>query len=131
MNKNITLIGMAVALVAGGVAGYYGASYQYSGILTKAKAAFPTQPTMSSVFGTVKSVSGNTVTIQTQPSMNPFENLPAVRTLTVTSTTKMVKNEQKDTAVFQQEMTDFQKAMQKAAPVPGGTSTPAMMNLPT
>lgn len=130
MNKNITLIGMAVALVAGGVAGYYGASYQYSGTLTKAKAAFPTQPTMQMVSGTVKSVSGNTVTIQTQPSMNPFENLPAVRTVTVTSTTKIVKNEQKDTAVFQQEMADFQKAMQKSVPVPGSTSTPAM-NLPT
>jgi len=129
MNKNITLIGMTVALVAGGVAGYYGASYQYSSILTKAKAAFPTQSTMSAVFGTVKSVSGNTVTIQTQPSMNPFENLPAVRTVTVTSTTKIVKNEQKDPQVFQQEMIAYQKAMQKSAST-SGTSTPASVGQP-
>lgn len=124
MNKNITLIGMAVALVAGGVAGYYGASYQYSGILNKAKAAFPSQPTMPFVSGTVQSISGNVITIKSNTAMNPFENLPEIRKVTVTSTTKIVKNSPKDPAVFQQEMADYQKSMQRAIPSKTSTSSP-------
>jgi len=124
MNKNITLIGMAVALVAGGVTGYYAANYQYSGILAKARAAFPSTPTMQSVTGTVQSVSGNLITMKTQ-SFNPFENLPEIRKVTVTSTTKIVKTAPKDPKVLQAEMDAYQKSIQKTIPPKAGTPVPA------
>lgn len=124
MNKNITLIGMGVALVAGGVVGYYGASYQYSGILNKAKAAFPSQPTMMSVSGTIQSVSGKVITVKTNAMMNPFESLPEVRKVTVTDTTKIVKISTKDPSVYQAELEAYQKSMQKAVSPKTGTSSP-------
>lgn len=112
-----------MALIAGAVIGYLGAGYQYSAQLDKAKKMFPVQPNMSVISGTVKSISGNTITLQTQPSMNPFEDLPTVREVSVTSATKIVKNELKDPKVYQQEMADYQAAFQtaqKAAAAAGG-----------
>lgn len=106
---------MTVALVAGGVIGYFGASYQYSSILSKARAAFPSQPTMMSVSGTVQSISGNTITMKSTVAMNPFENLPEIRMVTVTDTTKIVKLSSKDQQVFQAEMDAYQKSISKTA----------------
>ena len=101
MNKNIT-IGIVVALIVGGVVGYASAAYQYSAILNKAKAAFPTQTATTFVSGTIQSISGNTITLQTSPSANPFVTTPTTREVTVTSTTKIVKNEPVDPAVYQE-----------------------------
>jgi hypothetical protein len=137
MPKANMAAGIVIAMIIGGAAGYAGASYQYSAELAnysaqieKAKSAFervfPVQPTMLSVGGMIKNISGNTITLQASPSINPFDDLPAVRTVTVTSATKLVKNEQKDPKVLQQEFADFQKAMQRSVPGPG-SSVPATL----
>ena len=112
MNNN-TILGIIVAAVIGAAAGYAGAVYQYSAQINKVKSAFPMQTSVTSVAGTIQSISGNTITILSSPSGNPFENLPTTRTVTVTSATKIVKSTLKDPAVFQQEMAAYQKAVQK------------------
>ena len=126
MNKNYIVIGMVLALVAGMAIGYAGAGSQYSAQLDKAKKAFPSTPTMMSLSGTVKSISGDTIALQTSPSANPFENLPAVREVRVTSATKIIKNVPKDPTAFQKEMADYQAAFQKSM----GAKPAALTNLP-
>lgn len=131
MNKSIIAGVTVVALIVGGVVGYLGAGSQYSAQLDKAKKAFPTLPATQTIFGTIKSISGNVITLQTQSAVNPFENIPEVRTVTVTSATKIVKNERKDLNVLQQEMADYQKALKstsRTVPVAGST-TPAIANM--
>ncbi len=125
MNKNnITLIVVA-SLVIGGLIGYGGAAYQYSAQLGKVKALFPSQQATTSIGGTIKSISGNVITIETSKSANPFEDAPTVREVTVTSATSIVKRESKDPKIFQQEMEAYQKVIQKAVTVPvATTSTP-------
>ena len=81
--------------------------------LEKAKKFFPSIPEMKSVFGTVKEINGNIVRVETGESLNPFEELPAIREVTVTQSTKIVKQEQKSPAEFQKEMEAFQKKMQQ------------------
>ena len=130
MNKSYT-IGILFALAVGMVGGYVGAGYQYSAQMNKIKAAFPTQPTMSFVSGTIQSISGSVITIQTPSAMNPFEDLPTVRKVTVTSKTVIVKTTSKDPAVFQQEIADFQKAMQKNLPGSGTSTASVATKLPT
>lgn len=133
MNKNTTILGITLTLVAGLAIGYFGAGYQYSAQLDKAKKMFPTQAAMLSVSGTIKSVSGNTITLQTAPSTNPFEDLPTAREVKVISATKIVKSEMKESKIYQQEMADYQKAIQsaqKAASAGGSSTTPAATNLP-
>lgn len=130
MNKSY-LIGILFALAVGGVAGYVGAGLQYSAQMNKIKAAFPAQLAMTSVFGTIQGISGSVITIQTPPSPNLFQDLPATRKVTVTSTTKIVKTTSKDPTVFQQEMADYQKTMQKAVPSSGTSTAPSAMKLPT
>jgi len=129
MNNNL-IVGIVVALVVGGAVGYVTAGYQYSDKLEMAKTAFPSQPTMQIVSGTIQSISGNTITIQTPPSINPFEDLPTVREVTVTSETKILKSEPKEPAVFQKEVEAYQKAMSASASKPGEQAPAAGANLP-
>jgi len=122
MNKNTILV-IVGALLVGGAVGYIGAGYQYAAQIDKAKALFPTQTTMMSVSGTIQSIAGNTITMQSS-SLNPFEKVPAVRKITVTSETKILKTEPKDPRVFQKEMDAFQKAVQKVSTSTEATSLP-------
>jgi len=130
MQNNNLILGIVIALIVGGAIGYAAAGYQYSGKLEKAREAFPSQSMMQTVSGTIQSISGNTITIQTSPSINPFEDLPTMRTVTVTSETKIIKSEPKDPAVFQKEMEAYQKATSVSAPKPGELA-PAGADLPT
>ncbi|MFA6414910.1 MAG: hypothetical protein WC217_01315 [Candidatus Paceibacterota bacterium] len=123
MERNIIIGGLVTALIVGGALGYAGASYQYGTQLDKARAAFPMQPTMLSVSGTVESVSGSVITLKSPPSSNPFETLPSVRKVTVTEETRVIRSEEKDPKVWQQEMADYQKLMQKDIPGRVSTST--------
>ncbi|HUX36146.1 MAG TPA: hypothetical protein VMV71_03900, partial [Candidatus Paceibacterota bacterium] len=130
---NTTIIGIVLALIVGVAIGYFGAGYEYSAQLNKAKEAFPPIPVMNSVSGTIQSISGNTITLQTPLSGNPFENLPTVRQITVTDSTKLVKSEPVDPKAFQREMAAYQTAVQKAqkAPVSSSSTVPSMANMPT
>ena len=81
--------------------------------LEKVKKYFPSVSEMKSVYGTVKDINGNVSKIETGESSNPFEELPTIREVTVTHSTKIVKQEQKSPAEFQKEMEAFQKKMQQ------------------
>lgn len=74
-----------------------------------AKKFFPSMPEMHTVTGTIKSISGDSITIESANTVNPFETLPTERVVTVMSGTKFVSFEQKDQATFQKEMADFSK----------------------
>lgn len=138
MNKIVTVLAIVVALIVGGAVGYLSAGSQYSALLAKdaamldkAKLAFPTPPTMLSLSGTIKSISGNTLTIESSASGNPFDDLPTIRQVTLTGATKIVSSKLKDLQIFSQEMSDYQKAIQKAAPGVGSTTTPVAVGFST
>jgi hypothetical protein len=68
---------------------------------------------VSSIFGTVKAINGNKITLTIRP-LEPLAN-PALdeRIITVDSNTKISGTEQKDPQTWQKEMEDFQKNMQE------------------
>ena len=125
MNKN-TLISILVAIGVGGAAGYAVASYQYAAKLNTIREAFPAPAELTSIVGTIQSVSGDIITLKSVPSMNPLEELPAVSTITVTSATTIEKLEPKAMNVLAQQMDAYQKAIQKSEPA--GTSTASAIN---
>lgn len=97
--------------------------------IDEAKKMFPPMPEMRSISGKVLSISGSTVTIESMASVNPFETLPKERTITVTSTTKLISMEQKDQASFQKEMEAFSKQMSSVKPG-SAQSAPIMPPMP-
>ncbi len=72
--------------------------------------AFPTSA--SSLSGTISAVGENSLTLEINLPFNPLEelNAPKERTVTVTSATKIYKQNQKPPDQFQKELSDFQKA---------------------
>lgn len=104
------------ALIIGAIMGFIvGAGQPSSEVahlqaqIESAKKFFPSIPEMRSVSGTIKNISGDTVTIESANAANPFEVLPAERTITITSDTKITSLDQKDQAMFQKEMAEFSK----------------------
>ncbi len=85
--------------------------------IEKAKKLFPTIPEMLSVSGTVTKVAGNVITMESYPSVNPFEELPAIREIRVTKNTRIIKQEQKNPAEFQKELEEYQKKVQQSQAV--------------
>ncbi|MFA5842006.1 MAG: hypothetical protein WC835_03560 [Candidatus Paceibacterota bacterium] len=124
MQKNNLALVIA-ALVVGGIIGYAGAGLQYSAQLDKVKKMFPAQPDIRSVSGTIAGISGNTITLKTVASINPFENSPDTREVTVTNGTKIIRSEPKTPEAFREEMSAYQKALKKTFPAPGATTTTA------
>ncbi len=122
------LIALIIGIALGFAGGYYGLSYSKSEItsetanlktnsnsdceakLEKAKKLFPVVPEMTSLFGTIKEINGNVITLETT-FFSPFEDLPLIRKITVNDGVKIVKYEQKDQALYQKETADYQKAM--------------------
>lgn len=105
------VIGIIIGFVIG--AGQSGSSNtevaRLQAQIEAAKKFFPSIPEMRSVSGTIKSISGDTVIIESVNTVNPFEVLPAERVITITPDTKIVFFEQKDQAVFQKEIVEFSK----------------------
>lgn len=97
--------------------------------IDEAKKMFPPMPEMRSISGKILSVSGNTITIESMASINPFETLPKERTITVTSSTKLISMEQKDQVSFQKEMEVFSKQMSSVKPG-SAPSAPIMPPMP-
>ncbi len=83
--------------------------------LEKAKKIFPPILEMRSVSGTIKKINKNTVTIESSPPLNPFEEFPLVRDVLITENTKIVKQEQKNSAEFQKEIEAYQKKISEQA----------------
>lgn len=126
--KNQLMIGLAIGAVLGlavgmaiGAPGTPDQSAQVQKLqaqIEQAKKFFPPAPQdIQSISGTVKSIAGNVITMETGTA-NPFDEAPRTRTITTGDQTKITRNEQKDAARFQKEVTAFQKAMQS------GTNTP-------
>ena len=79
--------------------------------IENAKKFFPTVNDMRSLSGTVKKISGNIITLESAPSPNPFEEIPATRQITVTSNTKILKTEPKSAEQFDKEIAELKKSM--------------------
>lgn len=78
--------------------------------LEKVKKFFPIIPEMTSIFGVIKEINGQVITMESALN-NPLENLPLIRKVTVKDDAKIVKFKQKDQAIYQKEAADYQKAI--------------------
>lgn len=79
-----------------------------------AKKFFPQVLEIHSISGKVKSISNDIVTIESSLDVNPLEDFPKERMVTITSATKLVSFVQKDSMIFQKEMEEFSKKMSTA-----------------
>jgi len=115
---------VVVALVAGLGIGFIGGRGVRSGVLEspetqklqaqieQAKKFFPPTPSdVRTLSGAVKEIRGSTIVMEVSP-VNPFDESPRSRNVTLASGTKIVRTERKDPAVYQREIADFQKALQ-------------------
>lgn len=122
------------ALIVGAIIGFMVGAGQPSSETARlqaqieaAKKFFPSIPEMRTVSGTIKSISGDSITIESANTANPFEVLPVERIITITSDTKISSLEQKDQAMFQKEMAEFSKTVM----VPqSGNMAPVMPPMP-
>ena len=116
-----SLISILAASLVGGAVGY-----RYFAHFNTAP-AFPTQMTTASVSaGTIQSISGNIITMQTSSSESPFVTTPTLRKITVTTATKILESKRIDPGVYRQEMAAYGNAFQKAAASPTTVAPPAM-----
>lgn len=132
MNKQ-KIVGMMIGVIVlaggigymvgrgGGVPSLGGLSTSDQAKLEAAKKMFPPMPDSNFVFGQVKSVSGKVITLST-PTNNPFDESPTERQVTVTSATKIVKNEFKSPETMQKEQEAYTKKMSSWKP---GSTTEA------
>jgi len=137
MNKQIFAGIIIVVVIAAGVIGYMIGTSSIGGVLggdaslraklEEVKKMFPTMPDSNFISGQVKSVSGNVIILNT-PTSNPFDESPVIREITVTSATKIVKNENKSPETIQKEQEAYQKKM--ASFKPGSTDTLATPPMP-
>ena len=111
----ILIIGIAVGFAGGR---YYKSKSSSSKIadsgceakLEKAKTMFPSMLEMKSVSGKIKEIKEKTVILEAI-GINPLEDSPATREITVGENTKIVKSESKDQTAFQKEMEEYQKTI--------------------
>jgi len=126
------IVGMMIGVIvlAGGIGYMIGISSK-SGVLGSSDSAlqakldevkkmFPVMPDSNFVYGQVKSVSGNVITLNT-PKTNPFDESPTVRQVTVTSATKIIRNENKSPATVQAEQKAYMDKMSTWKPGSTGT----------
>lgn len=91
--------------------------------IEQAKKFFPsTPPDIRNISGTIKEVKGNIITVETVRS-NPFDGTPVIRHITIDKDTKMIKNEQRDPAVYKREADEFYKTLRASAPLPRAPAT--------
>lgn len=113
MQNKLLVPGIIVALIVGYVGGYFMTKSTYDQKIESAMKYFPSVTDIRSISGTVKDISGNTITIETQGFGNPFEDVPLVRTVNVTDNTTITKQENIDQAEFQKLQDAYQKEMKK------------------
>jgi hypothetical protein len=81
--------------------------------IERAKSFFPVIDEMFSVTGTITGIGNNIINIDTFQSPNPFEDIPTKREIKISSSTKLIRQEQKDPQEFQKEMEKYQKILQE------------------
>ena len=86
----------------------------------------PLPQQLNTVSGTIKSISGNTISLEAS-IFSPFEELPPIRTITVTDKTTVIKLEQKAAATYQKELAEYQKASE---PPKGSKTPPVILPIP-
>ena len=132
MNKNIIvslgifLVGAVLGFGIGrvGSGGRFGELQRIQAQVEQAKKFFPQTPAdIRTISGTVKSVSGSKVTLEIE-SPNPFEDIPKTRMVTISASTKIILQKQKDPAVLQKELAVFDASVKTLATKPG-TPSPA------
>lgn len=131
MDKKVFIGTVVVVAVVAGLGGYLSAGrISVPGVaggcdklqakLDEVKKILPVPPDTNFVSGQVEAVNGNVITLKTQ-NVNPFDESPRVRQVTVTDATKIIKNESKQPDVFQKEQEAYQKKM--SAWKPGSADT--------
>ncbi len=130
MNKNIIvslgifLAGAALGFGIGriGSGGRFGELQKLQAQVEQAKKFFPQTPAdIRTISGTIKNVSGRTVTLEIE-SPNPFEDIPKTRMVTISASTKIILQKQKDPAVLQRELAVFDASVKTLATKPGTPS---------
>jgi len=76
--------------------------------LEKVKDMFPTIPETRNISGKIKEIKGKTIILEAI-NVNPLEDLPTTREITIEDNTKIVKSENKDQTTFQNEMDTYQE----------------------
>ncbi|MFA6364938.1 MAG: hypothetical protein WCW78_00860 [Candidatus Paceibacterota bacterium] len=114
----VALVGVGVvALVVGYLVGVSqggkAVTASYASKIEAVSKLFPSMPDIRIISGTVKSVSGKVITIETQTYGNPFEDVPKVREITVGTNTKVTKNEAIPGEEYQKLNNAYQVAVQK------------------
>jgi len=97
--------------------------------IEKAKKFFPSVSEIRTLSGAIQEIKNNTIFLKSGASSNPFEELPQVREVVVTENTKIIKQKPKDSKLLQEEMADYQKALEEAQKEPSATTvfpTPPM-----
>ena len=130
MRKILIISGVVVALIVALAGGYFW-GYARGGAAVTASYApkivtvgrlFPAAPTSTlSLSGQVAAINGSVITLDANPpTQNPFavEDFPTVRTVTITSSTAIIKTEQTAPAEFQKEMQVYEKQMTGASVPP-------------
>ncbi len=139
---NTTIITALIAALVGGLIGYVlgsgtgsvvpgGRVAELEAQIEQAKRFFPTMPELRTTSGVVKSVSGSTITIDADPSPNPFEAWPKTRDISVGDNTRIVMQEPKDPADYQKEFAAYQKQIERARDAATGAAPAAPGNFPT
>lgn len=125
MESNKTLsIGIG-ALVVGLLVGYF-AAYVPARIkmqkteqsIERVKQIFPETAELKTLTGAVKSIVDGKITLDTGTGFNPLEVLPATRVVSVSDDTVIVRRVFKDVALFQKEMSEYQKKPSGTPPFP-------------
>jgi hypothetical protein len=137
---NTTIVTAIIAALIGGLVGFFiagnsavpgGRVAELEAQIERAKRFFPAIPEIRSVSGTVRDVSGSTITIDADASPNPFEEWPTTRTITVGEKTRIIVQAQKDPATYQREFEAYRKQIERRTPAQSGTPADAATNLPT
>ncbi|MDP2655270.1 MAG: hypothetical protein Q8P17_01780 [bacterium] len=117
--KILAVVCLLVGLVLGYVGGTMAGNKSVADLKARVAGSTATLPQMAEVrqlSGVVKSISGNNVTFAVQPRDPLGDPSLDERSVTINDKTKVTIMTQKDPAVFQKEMDEFQSAMQKVKP---------------
>lgn len=96
----VGLVALAAGYAIGMKLGNDGATAEYNNKLEQLKKS-SSQAEVKAISGTVKSVNGNTLTVETTSLGNLFDVAPQVREVTVGTNTKIIKREPMGQADFQ------------------------------
>ena len=100
-------------------------------VYQRLKNYFPPMPSeVRSVYGQIKTVNKDTLTVKADPSPNPFEPNPEKYTVAITKETKIIVNKPKEYSVYQKEMEAFNQKLAEQGKTEGAAPAAAALNYP-